>query len=77
MKKDLLKIEKEEDWAKARNFVPKKNQIIIYDGKQENGEYVVPPRVKIGDGIRKVSELPFESNVEVFYSEDDQMLRIN
>lgn len=38
------------NWAKAVNFIPKKGEIIIYDDVH---------RIKIGNGIDKVSGLPF------------------
>jgi len=48
-----IKVDTEENWTKAKNFVPDVFTIVVYqtDGK--------PPRIKIGDGIHKVSELPF------------------
>jgi hypothetical protein len=48
------KIDTEENWNKAVNFIPLKGEIIVYtdnDGKNE--------RVKIGDGITKVGDLDF------------------
>ena len=69
--KQLPKIETAQNWAKAVNFTPKKNQIIIYDGIKEGDEYTVLPRLKIGDGIHKVSDLPFEDGIsKAFVSED-------
>jgi hypothetical protein len=78
MKKDLPKLETPQDWEKAKNFIPKKNQIIIYDGLKEGDTYVSPPRVKIGDGVRTVSELPFEQEVlKAQYDEDNHILIIS
>jgi hypothetical protein len=66
LKKEIPKIEQAQDWEKAKNFIPKKNQIIIYDGiKDEAGNYKVPPKIKIGDGKTTVSNLPFESGMKV------------
>lgn len=51
----------EENWKKAVNFVPKKGEIIVYNAKDETeavGE-ANKPRVKIGDGITNVNDLPF------------------
>ena len=45
----------ESDWAKATNFTPLKGEIIIYD-IDENYSY---QRLKIGDGITLVNNLPF------------------
>lgn len=77
MKKEQPKIEAAQDWEKAKNFIPKKDQIIIYDGKKENGQYVEPPRIKIGDGVTKVNDLPFENNIDVSYVDSEGMLVIN
>lgn len=77
MKRETPKIESEQDWEKAVNFIPKKEQIIIYDGVKEDGKYIVPPRIKIGDGINTVSNLPFEGDTRVSYLEEQRMLVIN
>ena len=45
----------EVNWNKAVNFVPKAGELIVYDA-DENYNY---PRLKLGDGIKKVVELPF------------------
>lgn len=65
MKELTPKIESPKDWAKAKNFIPKLNQIIIYDGVKENGKYKELPRLKIGDGIHTVTELPFAPNMSI------------
>lgn len=49
---DKIKRDTEINWNKAINFIPKKDEIIIYDF--DDG-----PKVKIGDGIHKVSQLDF------------------
>lgn len=49
------KIDSELNWDKAINFIPMKGEIIVYS-KDENYSY---DRIKIGDGIKKVKELPF------------------
>lgn len=53
----MIKVDSEENWAKAKNYVPDKFTIIVYDGE--------PPRIKIGDGIHTVNELSFLTNKEV------------
>lgn len=56
-----LKNDTEENWNKAVNFVPLDGEVIIYD-TDENHE---KPRIKIGDGVTVVNDLPFmtaESN---------------
>ena len=45
----------EENWKKAVNFIPKKGEIIIYDIDDK----INYQRLKIGDGVTVVSELPF------------------
>lgn len=77
MSKETPKIESAQDWEKAINFIPKKGQIIIYDGIKENGKYITPPRIKIGDGTQTVGKLPFEINTNISYLEDQRMLIIN
>ena len=39
------------NWAKAVNYIPSQGEVIIYDD--------MDPPFKIGDGIRKVNDLPF------------------
>ena len=79
MKKEQPKIEAAQDWEKAKNFIPKKGQIIIYDGIKENDQYIEPPRIKIGDGFTRVNDLPFEISAKVEYlvDEDKGILVIN
>lgn len=52
-KKDI-----EANWNKAVNFVPKNGEIIIY-GIDQNTSY---ERMKIGDGVTPVTQLPFFSS---------------
>ena len=54
-----VKVDTEENWNKAINYIPDSFTIIVY--AYENNS----PKVKIGDGIHKVNELPFLSNREV------------
>ena len=51
MKKEntVIKEDTVTNWEKARNFIPKQNEIIIYTNMG----------TKIGDGITKVNDLPF------------------
>lgn len=51
--KDRIKREKEDDWKKAKNFIPKLNEVIIYDCNDGN------VRIKVGDGKTKVNDLSF------------------
>ena len=55
----------ESNWQLATNFTPLEGEIIIYDPDSNNEN----SRVKIGDGVRNVNELPFiteelESQIE-------------
>lgn len=43
------------NWDKATNFIPKAGEIIIYDA-DDNYSYA---RMKIGDGVTTVGNLPF------------------
>lgn len=61
----FIKKDTSENWEKAKNFIPKENEIIIYIDKG----------TKIGDGKTKVNDLPFIDNNEYFIEED--MLIIN
>lgn len=54
-----IKVDTEENWNKAVNYIPDIFTIIVYT--YENNS----PKVKIGDGITKVKELPFLNNKEV------------
>ena len=70
------------NWAKAKNFVPLPGELIIYDGVLENGLYIEQPKLKIGDGIHKLAELPFieiNSKVEqtTNYQYEDEILKIS
>ena len=55
----VIKTDKAENWLKAVNFVPDSFTIIVYE---YNGK---SPKVKIGDGVHKVNDLPFLSTPEV------------
>ena len=52
----VVKVDTEENWNKAVNYIPDTFTILVYT--YENNS----PKVKIGDGIHKVKELPFLSN---------------
>lgn len=51
----LHKHDTKENWDKAVNFIPKISELIVYDADDD----CAFPRVKIGDGVTKVTELPF------------------
>ena len=50
----VLKHDVEANWLMAVNFIPKDGEVIIYDADMDN-----PVRIKIGNGIDKVNDLPF------------------
>lgn len=45
----------ESEWALAVNFTPLLGELIIYDADENN----ISPRVKFGNGIDNVNDLPF------------------
>jgi hypothetical protein len=47
-----IKHDTSENWNKALNFIPKAEEIIIYDD-------VFPYGIKMGDGKTKLRDLPF------------------
>ena len=51
------KIDTQENWEKATNFIPLKGELIIYDIDANNASR----RIKIGDGITTVNDLKFVS----------------
>ena len=67
------------NWDKAKNFIPLPGEIIIYDGVIEAGVYIEQPKLKVGDGVHTVVELPFmESNKKLKnYSYENETLKIN
>ena len=64
----FIKSDTKENWDKAKNFIPKENEIILYTDFEPNG-------MKIGDGKTKVGDLPFVNNAE--YSVEEDTLVIN
>lgn len=81
MKKQLtIKHDIAANWAKAINFIPNFDELILYDGIIENGKYVELPRLKRGDGKTKLNELPFieseSSNNELNYLYYDDTLEL-
>lgn len=60
----IIKKDTSENWEKAKNFIPKKGDIIIYADVN---------RTKIGDGITKVNDLPF-IDFNSYSIEDDTLV---
>lgn len=50
-----MKTDTEANWLNVTNFIPKKGEIIIYEADTTHNYQ----RVKIGNGTKKVNELPF------------------
>lgn len=48
----IIKKDSPENWAKAKNFIPKENEIVMYNGIG----------IKIGNGKTKINDLPFATN---------------
>lgn len=46
----LIKKDTSKNWKKAKNFIPKENEVIIYTDLEKK---------KIGNGFSKLNELPF------------------
>lgn len=55
----VVKVDTDKNWAKAINYIPDSFTIIVYEFENSS------PKVKIGDGVHKVNELPFLNNREV------------
>ena len=57
----LIKKDTSINWDKAKNFIPKEHEVIIYTDFNA---------IKIGDGKTKVNDLPFVDNNEYMVEED-------
>lgn len=57
----LIKKDTSINWNKAKNFIPKEHEIIIYTDFNS---------IKIGNGKTKVNDLPFVDNNEYMVEED-------
>ena len=63
----FVKKDTSENWDKAKNFIPRENEVIVYTDLGSNV-------IKIGDGKTLLNELPFVS--QNFYSIDGTTLII-
>ena len=54
-----MKTDPEANWNKATNFIPKNGEIIIYATDATHSYQ----RLKVGDGTKKVNELPFINDI--------------
>ena len=55
----VVKVDLAENWKKAVNYVPDHFTIIVYEYEDDS------PKIKIGDGIHTVEELPFLNQKKV------------
>ena len=63
-----IKHDIEENWNKAVNFIPFESEMIVYDPDETHTEY----RIKFGDGINVVTNLPF-SDPEITPEQIDEL----
>lgn len=49
----IIKTDTAENWEKAKNYIPDSFTIVVYEFEN------APPKIKIGDGIHKVGDIPF------------------
>ena len=42
-------------WNSLRNFIPRAGELIFYDNDEDNES----PRMKLGDGVLTIDQLPF------------------
>lgn len=61
----IIKKDTTENWNKAKNFIPKENELIFYIDTEQ---------YKIGNGKTKINDLPFLFNV--IYMLNDDVLEI-
>ena len=61
--KTIIKKDTLENWNKAKNFIPKDGEIIVYIGMG----------MKLGDGITSVNNLPFV-NQSTYTIEDNTLI---
>lgn len=55
----VIKVDTESNWKKAVNYIPDKFTIIVYSYEDAS------PKIKIGDGLHKLNDLPFLNQKEV------------
>lgn len=55
----IVKVDLADNWKKAVNYIPDSFTIIVYEYEEDS------PKIKIGDGVHTVEELPFLNQKEV------------
>lgn len=58
--RSVQKHDTQANWEKATNFCPMIGEIIVYDIDGNNSH----ERIKIGDGVQNVNDLPFLMSVD-------------
>ena len=61
----LIKKDTSINWEKAKNFIPKENELIIYTDIN---------RRKIGDGVTKINDLPFIAGTQYYIENEDTLV---
>ena len=56
----IIKVDSEQNWNKAQKYIPDIFTVIVY--QYDDG---TPPKIKIGDGVHTVTQLPFLIHREV------------
>ena len=64
----IIKKDTSINWNKAKNFIPKEGEIIIYTD-------LSPNNLKIGDGKTKINDLSFLINYEYILNNDILIIR--
>lgn len=65
----------EKNWEATSNFIPRAGELICYDPDTEHDS----ARVKIGDGVQSINELPFfvDSSITCYFSESDGIVYLD
>lgn len=63
----INKHDTEANWNKATGFIPYQGEVIVYDAD----EYYSYERFKIGDGVTVVTDLPFSSQQQADWNQND------
>ena len=71
----IFKNKTQEEWGKITTFIPQEGEIIIYNIDEKNHF----PRLKIGDGITNVNNLPFFQGIlpNITSIDDGKFLQIS
>ena len=67
MKKIIVKQDTTINWEKAKNFIPKEGEILLYDDN----------KIKIGDGKTKINDLPFSNEQYEYIYKNGTLIILN